>query len=250
MKIDIAIHSSDSNPYYLDFWPLVSRVWKQVFGIEPLLLYIDDNHDISIDETYGRVIKLKPVPNVPVYFQCLWIRYWYPTQVPNKVCMISDIDMFPLSRRYFIDQIASIDDSKYVHLNPNHYPMPSCYHIARGSTFKQVLCLHDDWETSVNDIYTKNLGHDCFDGTNEILKGKIQWGADEKYATDCIRSYPDQSIFVFVSRTQHRIDRSHWVYDPKDIRRGLYADSHSIRPYSMYKREVDTLIEDIYKNCL
>ena len=51
MKIDFVIHSSDSNPYYLDFWPLVSRVWKQVFKLEPVLLYIDANHDVQIDET-------------------------------------------------------------------------------------------------------------------------------------------------------------------------------------------------------
>ena len=48
MKIKYAIMSSDSNPLYLDFWPIVSKVWKEKFDIEPILYYIDENHDIDI----------------------------------------------------------------------------------------------------------------------------------------------------------------------------------------------------------
>ena len=242
MKIDLVIHSSDSNPFYLDFWPLVSRVWKEGFGLEPILLYIDENHDIPISEAYGKVIKMKPVPNVPKYLQCLWIRYWYPSQVPDSVCMISDIDMFPVSKNYFIRQIVGIPDTKYVHLNPSHEFLPSCYHIAKGSLFKEVLNLEPTWEESVTALHNRELGHNCFDGTNPILKDKLQWGSDEEYATRKIRGYPDQSLFVMIHRTHQRIDRSHWVYSIANIRRDVYADSHSIRPYSAYKGEVDWLV--------
>ncbi len=249
MKLDLVIHSSDSNPFYLDFWPLVSRVWKEGFGIEPILLYIDENHDIPIDETYGKVVKMKPVPGVPLYLQCLWVRYWYPSQVPDSVCMISDIDMFPVSKRYFLGQIADIPDTKYVHLNPQHQYLPSCYHIAKGSLFKHVLGLEPTWTESVLALHNRNLGHDCFDGVNTILKDKVQWGSDEEYATQRVRSYPDQSIFAFLPRTHKRIDRSYWVYAPFDVEADKYADSHSIRPYSQYKREIDALVLTILSNC-
>ena len=29
MKIDYVIVSSDDNPMYLDFWPIVSKIWKK-----------------------------------------------------------------------------------------------------------------------------------------------------------------------------------------------------------------------------
>lgn len=247
MKIDLVIHSSDSNPFYLDFWPLVSRVWKEGFGLTPVLLYIDENHDIPIDETYGKVVKIKPVPGVPVYLQCLWVRYWYPSQLPETVCMISDIDMFPISKTYFIDQIANVPDTKYVHLNPNHQFLPSCYHVAKGRLFKEVLALEPTWAESVTALYNRELGHNCYDGTNPILKGKLQWGSDEQYATDQIRDYPDQSLFVFLPRSHGRIDRSRWVYTPAEIEADKYADSHSIRPYSQYRREIDALIAAILR---
>jgi hypothetical protein len=245
MKLDLVIHSSDSNPFYLDFWPLVSRVWKEGFGIEPILLYIDENHDIPIDETYGKVVKMKPVPGVPLYLQCQWIRYWYPSQVPELVCMLSDIDMFPISKRYFVDQIANIPDTKYVHINPFHEYLPCCYHIAKGSLFADVLKLEPTWEQSIRNLYAQNLGHDCFDGVNLILKDKPRWGSDEEHSNRLIRTYPDQSIFQFIGRTHKRIDRSHWVYAPFDIKADVYADSHSIRPYSQYKREIDSLVTTI-----
>lgn len=250
MKIDFVIHSSDSNPFYLDFWPLVSKIWKEYFKVEPLLLYIDENHDIPIDETYGKVIKLKPIKDIPLYLQCLWIRYWYPSQMPDKIFMISDIDMFPISKKYFINQIENIDDTKYIHLNPNHQFLPSCYHIAKGYLFKKVLNLEDDWKESVKNLYNRNLGHDCYTDTNPILKDKLQWGADEEYATNCIRNYSEQSLFVFLERKHQRIDRSFWHYNPNDIKKDIYADSHSIRPYKDIQNYnlINLLIQQIVNN--
>jgi hypothetical protein len=249
MKIDIAIHSSDSNPFYLDFWPIVSKLWREKFGIEPILIYIDENHDIPIDSTYGRVLKLKPIPDIPVYLQCLWVRYWIPSQFPDKICMISDIDMLPVSREYFIDQIRGISDDKYVHLNPNHEFIPSCYHIAKGSLFKKVLELDDMWEDSMKGLHNKPLGHDCFDGSNPILKDKLQWGADEEFATNKLRGYPDQSIFALIPRNHGRINRVNWNYDPIGIAKNQYADAHCVRPLSVpeNRRLVDKLVSEIQR---
>jgi hypothetical protein len=249
MKIDLAIHSSDSNPFYLDFWPLVSKVWKQKFGIEPLLVYIDENHDIPIDETYGKVIKMKPIPDVPMYLQCQWVRFWIPSQFPDKVCLLSDIDMFPVSKRYFLDQIKEISDEKYVHLNPYHQFIPVCYHLAKGETFSRVLRLHSSWEDSIRHLHSKNLGHDCTADApnNPILKDKPNWGAEEEYVTQIIRNYSNQSIFVFLKRSHDRLDRSMWKWTPTQIQNDVFADAHSIRPYTVYKTEIDRFISELLK---
>jgi hypothetical protein len=247
MKIDYAVHSSDSNPFYLDFWPLVSRVWREKFNVEPILLYIDENHEIPIDETYGRVIKMKPVPDVPLYLQCLWIRYWWPSQVPEKVCILSDIDMFPISKRYFLGQIEGISNDKYVHLNPNHEFVPSCYHVAKGKYYKQVLQLHDSWDDSVRFLSNLDMGR-----PHSISGGAVmqRWGVDEHHATERMRTYPDQSLFVLLPRNQRRIDRSDWNWSPANMRRDAYADSHSIRPYNypVYKPLIDSLVREILNN--
>ena len=246
MKIDLVIHSSDSNPFYLDFWPLVSRVWKLRFNVEPLLVFIGDE-TTPIDETYGKVIRMKPIPDVPMYLQCQWVRFWIPSQFPDKTCLLSDIDMFPISRQYFLDQVKDIPEDKYVHLNPNHQFIPVCYHLAKGKTFTHVLGLHPNWEDSVQLLYSKNLGHDCTKDApnNPILINKPNWGAEEEYLTQILRSYPDKSVFTFLPRKHERLDRSFWRWNPNQIQQDIFADAHSIRPYSQYKSEIDKFVREL-----
>lgn len=245
MKIEVVIHSSNSNSMYLDFWPLVSKVWNVRFGLRPLLVYIDEDHTIPIDTTYGDVIKMKPVPDIPVYLQCLWVRYWIPIQFLEKVCMISDIDMFPISKSYFTDTIKTVSDDKYVHLYTCTDYLPSCYHVAKGKVFKKVLALHDKWEDSLRMIHDRKVNPNTYNSNIEFLKDKQQWGVDEEYATERVRSYPDRNLFVFVNRTHQRIDRDKWEWTEQDIKADAYADSHSIRPYRDPKntQRIDALVE-------
>jgi hypothetical protein len=246
MKVDLVIHSSDANPFYLEFWPLVSKVWKLRFDVEPVLVFIGDETTV-IDETYGRVIRMNPIPDIPVYLQCQWVRFWIPSQFPDKTCLLSDIDMFPISKEYFINQVKDIPDDKYVHLNPDHQFIPVCYHLARGSTFTRILSLDENWEHSMRSLYEKNLGHDCTNDApdNPILKDKPNWGAEEEYVTHIIRKSTDQSVFVFLNRQHQRLDRSSWYWSPDQIQSDIFADAHSIRPYSEHRTDVDALVDEL-----
>jgi len=248
MKIEKVIMSSDSNPLYLDFWPIVSKIWKEKFNIQPILFYIDDDHDIEINNDYGEVIKYKPIPGIPVYLQCLWIRYWSYVLYPNEVCMISDIDMIPLSEEYFINQLKDINNEIYVHINPcykTYGTLPSCYHICKGKLFKEILNLPLEWEDSIKDLFSRNLG--VIPGNNQ--KNMSHWFADERYSSYCIFNYKHQNEnnVLFINRNGgqngRRIDRSDWTYDVELCKSGYYYDSHSIRPYSQYKNKIDDLIK-------
>jgi len=257
MRPEIALHSCDSNPYYLDFWPLVSKVWRLRMGIEPILIYIDENHDIPIDTTYGRVLKLKPVPGIPTYMHSVWGRFWGATLFPDKVCIVSDIDMFPISKNYFFDQIARIPSAKYVHLysplnrvkaqhRTGHFYssdgiIPVCYHVAKGSVLMAVLRIKSSWEQSVKDLASHTYVPREIHGQHETMPS---WGIDEDYTTKLINDYPDQSIFEFIARRHARIDRGNWSYSVEGIQKDAYADSHSVRPYSDpdCKAKIDTLL--------
>ena len=249
MKPDIALHSCDSNPMYLDFWPLVSRVWRVRFGIEPILIYIDENHDIPIDTTYGRVMKLKPVPGIPTYMHSVWGRFWGATLFPDKICIISDIDMFPISKTYFVKQLVNVPDTKYVHLYApvtkanvkvkTHHPLwcsaqttfPVCYHIAKGALLASVLKINPIWEASIRDL----ASHSYMATDGMIVDdndGRPQWGIDEDYTTSLIDAHPNRSIFFFLARYHLRIDRSSWDYTPDDVKNDMYGDAHSVRPLS------------------
>lgn len=232
--------SSNSNPMYLDFWPIVSRVWLQKFNITPILYYIDENHDVEIDETYGIVKRLKPVKNVPIYLQCLWVRYWSFSEYSNDVCIISDIDMFPLSQEYFIDSISHIKE-KYVHLNPcldSYGTLPSCYHISKGSLFSEILSLDSSFDVSVKALNDLNIGG----GPKE------QWFADERFSSKKILDYQKENSNSVVllprkgGQNGRRIDRTNWKYDQSKLSEGYYYDGHSIRPYLNHKAKIDEML--------
>jgi hypothetical protein len=250
MKIEYSIMSSDSNNLYLDFWEPVSKIWKNKFNITPILYYIDENQTLEINEDYGKVIRLKPIDGIPVYLQCLWVRYWGFSNFLDDVCILSDIDMLPMSKKYFVDNISNIEENKYVHLNPciNSYGMlPSCYHVSKGINFKKILQLHDNWEDSIKHLYSLNIGND----PGYHLSGKNHWFADERFSSNKIleyrNSHPDEIILLDREGGQNgfRVDRGGWGYEPELVKQDYYYDSHSIRPYSVHKSEINGLIDKI-----
>jgi len=252
MKIDKAIVSSDDNRFYLDFWEPVSRVWKEKFNITPVLLYVSDS-DFEPSTKYGEVVRYRPQKGCPIYLQTLWVRYYHPIREPDTVWAISDIDMFPVSREYFVDRIKNIEDDKYVHLDPSieeYKKFPSCYHIAKGRTFEEILDLPDEWDQSLWLVDSSNLGSD----PGAHLVGKKDWFADERFATNKIvqkMNLGDKRIVLIQregGRCGHRLDRINFFYDATReaaLKSGYYYDFHSPRPYLENKSVVDRVVKDI-----
>jgi len=229
MQINNAIVSCNNNPLYLDFWPLISKVWKLRHNINPILVYVSNSNNI-IDTSYGEVIRIATSTLYDNVIQSQFARIWYASKLKDEVCILSDIDMFPLSTWYFNDQLKSIDENKYVNLTPtgfnNNTNPPLCYNIAKGFIFKDVLDIDDDFESFLK---------------NNISKSS--WSADEEFLGLKRKNYIDQTIFHIIDSSYPRIDRSNWRYDESNI--NLYADCHSLRPYAMHKNEIDNLINKL-----
>lgn len=246
MKIHKVIMSSDDNPVYLDFWEIVSGIWKEIFEIQPVLLYFGNKNPST---KYGEVI-LFPKDNYSVPLKTLWSRYWFPQNEPETIFMISDIDMIPLSKYYFIDQLMEIDDDKYVHLVGNHRPLPSCYHIAKGKNFSKVLNLPQKFEDTLDMIIKTNIGGAYNIPFSENIEN--QWGSDEIYATNKIEfemsRQTDKFIMIDRNLNKNRLDRMNWEYSEVDILNHKFYDCHSIRPYLKFKNEIDNLISFLRKS--
>jgi hypothetical protein len=208
------------------------------------LLYIDTDYDTRVfDESYGKVIRIKPLDTIPLYVQCQVVRFWYATQLQDRVGIISDIDMYPLSQWYFSTQLLHLQKTKYVHLNPcvgSYGHIPACYHVAQGHTFAAVLgsCSFEQFMERALD-FSKSSDTACGD--------KQYWFVDERYSTQLIQNYADQSVFEFVDRdggqSGHRLDRSRWKYKPMMVTQGHYYDSHSIRPFAHHRDELTKLVD-------
>src|SRR5579871_2794464 len=141
-KIDRAILSSNENPMYLDFWPLVAQGWRS-FGIKPTLFLIAADY-IPVDETVGDVIRIRPIEGVSTASHAQIIRLLGPMYFEGEISIIADIDMLPLNKDYFVNSVVAIPDDKFVvyrdlGYGKNSLRFPMCYNAGKGYLFKEIF---------------------------------------------------------------------------------------------------------------
>lgn len=234
MKIDYAIMASD-NSHYLDFWPTVSYLWEEKFGIVPILLYFGEE---KIYTHYGAVVNMG-VTNDNIGIKACWARYWYASQLGNKVGIITDIDMIPLSKDYFVTQLEKYTNDTYVHLNDcisTYSRLPSCYHVASGSSFKEVLKINTNFYDSLKELFAKNYNNkECYNTVDNMF-----WCYDEFWATEHILMSEKKNIVLLKRDMENdRIDRTNWVWDANK----KYVDCHSLRPFKNHYTEISKVIQ-------
>ena len=238
MKINYAIMGSNENPMYLDFWPIISKTWKEVFNITPVLGLICDEDSDFIEDEYGLIKKFKTIEGIDSGLQSQIIRLWLTKELTGNM-VITDIDMVPLSKQYFIDQIEHFDVSKIYSMSTdnaecnNNKEFPMCYNISDSQLFAKMLELDNTWVEFANKLHSMNFG----------------WTTDQNYLWLKLQEYRNNNPndVVLLNRgwsrgADRRIDRLWWSYDPNLVRSGYYIDSHLLRPYNENKEEVNKLI--------
>lgn len=245
MKIQHALLSCNTDPRYLDFWRIALRGWRRL-GIEPKLMIIRDGDEADdIDDAAVRMVE--PLPDVPLSVQATWGRFWLATRYPNAAVIVADIDMLPLSARFFVARLAPVGDDKYVHMpyHPDYFTMngrrPVCYHIARGAVMQRALDIPDDWREACRRVtpwykQARRWQRQCRAGTH--------WLGDELYTSARLRELAIQEprmLMEIDTAEDPRIDREAWLYDAHLLRAGGYRDANLPRPYARHKMAIDRL---------
>ena len=274
MKIDIVTFSSDASKMYYEFWESMSKLFKTKFNIHPVLLFCGGD-DIPLSEEYGDVYRVESVDGVEDYHSATWGRFWITSKYQDKVCMTGDIDMIPLSHKFFIDDVEKYDDDDYVHLSGGFYYngdteawkkqynlLSAYYHVAKGKTFNDVYAFEENFADEMKkfeapDYTGKDKGTAgppgyAFHPESHLRYASVdnggKWGQDEFYSTELLRQYHARGGKVVTESKidrERRIDRTHWRYDPNLVKSGFYIDSHSLRPYGKYKEHVDFLMSNV-----
>ena len=130
VKLQRVILSTNCNPYYSDFWPLVAPLWKAM-GLQPTLAFVA-HEDCQLDETLGDVIRFKPIDGVSEALQAQACVFY--CHLSFRSCMsIPDIDMTPVSFNYYTDTaVLCTDDNDFWSIEASH--------IKRMTTHAYVLC--------------------------------------------------------------------------------------------------------------
>jgi hypothetical protein len=174
MKLKYAVVSANNNSEYLDFWPYVAKAWKELIGIEPILLYIDDKEPSQELSKHGKVFYLESIPEWSIVQQAQSIRFW-AARLLDAPFIISDMDMLPISKEYYENGVSGIGDTgivsyssdvinyRWYKTNPQ-YPM--CYLAGDPNSFINCLQLNDT---------------DHKDFLRRLMKMNIRFGTDQKF---------------------------------------------------------------------
>ena len=264
MKITKVIMSCDDS-HYQDFWPVVAQVCKKVLNIMPVLFMVCNEETDFYSDGNGLVKKVKKIENIPTSTQGQLLRLYGTKYFTDEVCMVSDVDMMLLNRKYFIDDLEKFSDDSYIIMSSDGYDLnrpecrnlfdfqvyPFCYHAAKGSIFTELLEIEETFELFVNKVLDFNS------------KFNREWYSDEIYLSCMINSKYEKFNFHKLERgyqenfyLQTRIEKYNFPvdfranqemketnlrvvsYDEKKLKEGYYIDCHCVIPYGWYDKEI------------
>jgi hypothetical protein len=173
-------------------------------------------------------------------------RFWYcANHLKDDVCIITDIDMIPISRWYFTGIVSEMDEVKHVHLSPNiegwykdDAIIPVCYHIGKGSTLCQNFELDIPFDELLENVARFILGNSQL----SPMPGRddVKWiMSEEIYLTAKLKG---KDLVIIRRRNLKRLDRSHWNFNLETLHRDFY-DAHCPRPYESNSTSIDSIVD-------
>jgi len=254
LQLSCALVACDDNGLYIDFWPYVKKTWNNIVGIPVKLIFISE----EIPEIYKNdsdIILFKPSWfNKPIHtaFIAQCIRLLYPALMKeyDGGIIISDMDMIPMNKIFYHDNIKTIDKNKFVNYTnyivvlENEYPM--CYNIATCDVWSDIFSVNN-----VKDIVDtlENL-YDSITYTG--IPGDIGWNIDQRYLFNKVNYWNKKTnrlILLNGSTGFVRLDRGASDitnlsdYKKKLIKDHYFADYHMLRPYNLYKTINDEILD-------
>lgn len=262
--IDAVVMSCNEDPIYWEFWNPVSEHWLKEFGIRSLLFYYGEKNP-SLSTENGDVIYQKPIDGVPDYVAATWGRFWVTKHLRNKMCLISDIDMFPLSRDFFLNKSTPQQDA-YTHLNADaYYPgdfdrwkgrgfgVPGCYHLASSELMRSIYQPSCSFADEAHKILTADYSEytNGFANTPEPHLQRASahnggmWGIDEMYSSMKLREYISDGGKMITKQnipSTRRLCRARLGSQLHSVAHEQFIDFHSVRPYSYHKNMIHSIL--------
>lgn len=248
-RLTDVVVSSDLNPRYLDAWSVARDVWRAVGGVEPHLVLIAPPGDVPAalaDDP--RVHVFDPIPGLHTAFQAQCIRLLYPALLDaDGTVLTSDVDMIPLSRRFFQEPVAQMDQRHFLAYRDvllESGEVPICYNAALPAVWSEVFDVRspDDVRRRLSE-WGDGL---VYDGT----RGGEGWFADQVilYRTLIERARTNRDVWILrdaftgferLARKRGRLDAA----EREGIQRGAYADFHVLLPYAEHRALNDEVVQ-------
>jgi hypothetical protein len=237
MKLGTVLTAADANPLYCDFIPYFVKAWLALFPeINIVIVLVAEKIPTELI-TYTKHIHLyKPVQGLHAAYQAQMIRLLYPRELTEEKdgILITDIDMIPLNRKYYHENIKALPNNVFVSYRDVLYPeqLAMCYNIAT----------HETWAKIIGPGPIEFLLQKFYNQTYTGQPGANGWFSDQLVLIKAYESYTGPKIILQDKYTEfRRLDREDKVFTDQPclkiaIQTNLYSDYHCLRPYNKHKQ--------------
>jgi hypothetical protein len=234
MKVSCALVACNENTHYLSFWPFVQTAWLKIVGIPCIMIYVGETLPNSLKEDPS-VIHFLPIDGWPTATQAQCIRLLYPALLKyDGAIILSDMDIIPLQKEWFVSQVEYFDDSMFVSLRGIDEEIKQiyiCYVAAHAQTWSEMFSI-----TSVDDI-RKTLQEWSIKYPADGVHGSLGWCTDQIQLYTTVETWysenPDRIGLIPWSPTISRLDRDiqldWYTYTPElkeKLENEFYVDFH------------------------
>lgn len=263
------ILSSNEDPTYVEFWPIVSWAYKKIFpDCEVKLAFLSNRpyHDPVVKElqSHGDVTIFHPLPDISEFAQAKMIRYILASRQKEKVCYIDDIDLIPLSREFIWSKTNNRKKGKLLCVGGEVYHFigsyPASQMTAEGHVWKQLINPHNksyrelwhEWKTTPpmfdrreNPCIETDWSKDNYFSDERLIRRLIHVNQVPKHEME--RGYTDY-LDATIDRHTWNNNTQTWEFDRNKLKNHGYVNAHGIRPYGKYKEHYQPLIDYINEN--
>ena len=242
MKIGTILTASDLNPTYMDFIPMFITAWKHLLPeSDVIVILVADSIPDSLEE-YSEHIKLfQPIPGIKTSLQAQCIRLLAPRDVERKSegVLISDMDMMPTSRKYYVTNIENIPETHFVVYREVLYPgeIAMCYNVATP------------------EVWTAVFGSEDATTLLKSWNGKFsyEWGTDQALLVRAYDNFKGDKTMLLDKNTGYkrldRIDGHTMTTNFSSLAHRIpteeFSDYHCLRPYRDHKEKNDAILSYI-----
>jgi len=207
MQLAHCLVSSDANPRYLKFFPLVRQAWQNVLGIPVTLALV--GHELPDDVAAFRdeILLFEPIEEVHPTFQAQVLRLLVPGNLlgASGAVITSDIDMLPISPEYFWFSVSHLPDHAFASYRPvlHEAQLAVCYCAASSATWRALFGGHN--LTSLRHQITawwRQYGGG-FDGR----PGCPGWSTDQRLLYQAATAFEHFHALTDTETGFHRLDR-------------------------------------------
>jgi len=249
MLIDTCLVSCNLNDFYLDFFPVVNKCWNDICNIRCILILIANEVPKKLIPFKDDIILFPPIQGIHDALVAQLIREIYPCILSNaKGIIMSDIDLIPLNKSFYLDNVKNINDDTFVVYRDvllNDGQIAMCFNGATSTIWKDVW-QHFGFTINNEEDIRILIKHLCsslyFDGR----PGYHGWFTDQLILYRLVMNYKMKTDKVIILKDTengwNRLDRADTEYIKNnkediltEVNNNKYSDYHLPRPWNQYK---------------